>query len=188
MSILTHAIAGAALSLKTASLDQSLILGTLSHFFFDIVPHNDYIYFYFLKRAEKSKSIYKTPISLLLSVTTLAIIGLIFYVSQDPKLLVGAFGGILPDLVTAASSRFSSKPTPFDKFHNFIQKRRSLAGLFLENFQHLKIKPSGTFEGSFNNYREIARTGWGRLGLTTELLIELAVLAFFLGSIYQTLP
>jgi len=182
MTILTHALVGASLAANQNSFAGGFLVGFLSHFIFDVIPHNDYIYFFF--RFDKRKRIHTSYISLLVLAVTIATITYFYITSGNPRIIIGALGAVLPDFISTFSGKWIDQPTAFDRFHGFLHSRSSLAEIFLERMSRLKIKRAETPEGGFNNYKTIAATFWGKAGWSVEILIEVAIIGFLLKTAF----
>lgn len=181
MTLLTHAIIGAGLSLNQKSLPEGFVVAFVSHFFLDSLPHNDYIYFIF--NSDHQKKAYSSLLSLVILGFTVFMITTLFLITKNPAVLVGAFGASLPDIISALSNEFKINPTLFDKLHFFLHTKISLAEILLQKIGKESIKRSGTAEEMRLNYKIISGNKWGKIGWAAELLLETTILLFGLKVI-----
>jgi hypothetical protein len=144
MTLATHAVVGGAVaSLFPSHPIIAFVVGFLSHFVLDAIPHWDY----------KLLSAYINPNKVdknfgldLLHVGTDMILGILITlliwhpisVSQLEILFLGIFGGVLPDFLQFVYLRFPHQPMILiQKFHDFMHAKHELAnrpliGIFLQ--------------------------------------------------------
>ncbi len=170
MTILTHALIGAGLSINQGSLLVGFIISFVSHFFLDGIPHNDYIYFAF--NTGNRKKAYKSFLSSLILILTIFVIMILFLKTKNIAVLVGAFAAALPDLLSAFSDEIKIKPTLFDKFHFLLHTKSSLAEILLRRIGKISIKMAATAEEEERSYKTISGNVWGKIGWVAELLLE----------------
>jgi len=161
MIITPHLIVGAAIGAKTHNLGLIIILGLLSHWIMDKIPHWDYSIsenIEFFRKTRKVKYLLKPFLKLSLD----ALIGLIFVFfityknirsSEMPYIVIGVFFSTLPDITLFSSLLFTSE--------KFSQKYFAFHKKYL-HFKHKEKEGKLTF-----------------LGLTTEIIIVLIAIALF---------
>ena len=174
MTLLTHALIGAGLSLNQPSLPVGFVISFFSHFLLDALPHNDYIYFIF-NNAHRKKT-YSSLLSLVIFGFTVFIITTLFLITKNPAVLIGAFGASLPDIISALSNEIKINPTLFDKLHFFLHTKISLAEILLRKIGKISIKRAVTAEEAKLNYKTISGNTWGKAGWAAELLLETSIL------------
>ena len=130
-----HILIGAAIGAKTHNLGLIIILGLISHFIMDKIPHWDYPVYKYIKNFEETKS-FKSLLPLILKSTIDVFIGLaIVFVAAWYKnildfhniifILLGIFFSLLPDIILAPmviwlSKDFSKKYIQFhEKYLTF---------------------------------------------------------------------
>lgn len=181
MTILTHALIGAGLSINQGSLPAGFIISFVSHFFLDGIPHNDYIYFAFNTRNQKKA--YASFLSLLILILSVFIIMILFLITKNIAVLTGAFAAVLPDLLSIYSNEIKIKPTLFDKFHFLLHTKFSLAEILLRRVGKASIETTTTTEEAERNYKIISGNTWGKIGWVTEFLLETLILILGLKMI-----
>lgn len=181
MTILTHALVGAGLSINQGSLPAGFIISFVSHFFLDRIPHNDFIYFAFNTGGQKKA--YASFLSLLILILTVSIIMILFLVTKNISVLIGAFAAVLPDLLSAFSNEIKIRPTLFDKFHFLLHTKSSLAEILLRRVGKVSLETATTSEEAERNYKTISGNTWGKIGWITELLLETLILMLGLKMI-----
>lgn len=145
MTIFPHAIAGAAIATSTTNPAVAFLLGLVSHFLLDAMPH-----------LEPSSQEIKHPdgttswsIWLYLFVVgefilTVAVFVFLYYYHRPPDisiLLWGAFGGLFPDLIVTNPVLFPYKKYPVmkqivwfhDKIHLYLRPQLWYVGLIFES-------------------------------------------------------
>jgi hypothetical protein len=171
MTGFTHLIVGAAAATYAPSFVLSPIYGLVSHFVFDAVPHDDYVYFH----KNHWKIIYLSPTAIVPAFVG-GLIVLVFGLQRPDGLsiLMGAFFGILPDLLTGFWKIFGLKPSRFDRFHGWIHGNRDLGELFYKKVQKGTLLPKDSkCIGQRENWLRIKATSWGKFGWGIELFFEL---------------
>lgn len=181
MTLLTHALIGAGLSMSQKSLPEGFIFAFISHFLLDGLPHNDYIYFVFNKGNRKKT--YTSLLSLLILILTVFAISILFLVTKNPAIPTGAFAAALPDLLSAFSSEIKIKPTLFDKIHFMLHTKSSLAIVLLQKIGKISLKRAETVEEARLNYKIISSNTWGKVGWAAELFLEIFILLLGLKMI-----
>jgi|SRR3989344_1815851 len=179
MTILTHVVLGGVAGSFSKNLILSALLGFLSHFFFDLVPHNDYIYFF----AGKNSNPYTSQLSKL--ILALTVVGLIFllWIKKSPwdGIFLGATSAIIPDALTGLSSTLKLKSSFLDRFHRLMHQRPTLAEFLYDRFSKLeKIEKNRELT---TNYQLLKNSPWARVGWVIELLVEIGLLVFSLRFI-----
>lgn len=179
MSALTHAIVGASVAASQENIPLGFAFAVISHFVADIIPHNDYIYCLF--KFNKNKSSAESFISIVLFIIALITVLTLFILTRNPRIIIGALGGILPDALTVILDKFNITNSAFNKFHNFVQKYASLAEISYSKFNRSKIIDPINESEYYSNYLKIAGTTVGRVTWLVEISVEITVL---LGSLY----
>ena len=146
-----HIIIGAAIGAKTQNLGLIIILGLLSHFILDKIPHWDYS-IKGIKNFRETKN-FKTLIINLIKIAVDGLIGLliIFLIlwqkklldfSHLPFILLGVFISILPDILWGLSGFINSNfLDAFTKLHDRIhfQKQKEGTITFLGFFTQIVL-------------------------------------------------
>jgi hypothetical protein len=121
MILITHSVVGAALSGVTGSPVYSFLIGILSHYVLDAVPHYDYVDKRFVddRFSKQSKVLFKF---IMLDGVLGVILPLYFFEWQGFYGLLNIFlaiiGAMLPDALTGVHVYFPNKVTPIlNKFH-----------------------------------------------------------------------
>src|SRR3990167_10207482 len=128
MYLTVHAAAGVLIGSYINSSPISFLVGFISHFFLDMLPHRDGN---FPRHGHSAKSLSKLYFNKIVSLiyfdVCLAIVvaGMLFtnnYYFLDQSIIWGMIGAILPDVFQALSffwkkNRFFKK---FNEFHNFL--------------------------------------------------------------------
>lgn len=177
MTILTHAALGGLAGIYSPNIYLSAVLGFVSHFVFDFMPHNDYIYFYFEKRENPYTS---WTSRVILFFTLIYLISLFLFQPQAValKTLVGSLAAMIPDILTGTWSTLGWKSSWFDKIHYLTHKRLTLAEWVYDSVNsqnRLSRKDRLTV-----NFGKIKNSKMTRLGWGLELLAEFSLLLFCL--------
>ena len=128
MLIATHSIVGAVIGTEVNYPPLAFILGFISHFILDVIPHNDGPDDVVGRTGPNSINQY-----LVVAVDGLVAICTIIYFGQSSEsasFFWGALGGITPDLIDNVPilKEYVRKLKVFDKFHQFhywIQSRKA---------------------------------------------------------------
>lgn len=181
MTILTHTVIGSLVGANFGNPVLAALGGLASHFIFDVVPHNDYLYYFY----KPSKSPYASPVSqILLAATVVFLLAVFLFLPSPFKIpaLLGSALAILPDALTGLWDALGKKPSLFDKFHGLTHERLTLAEL-LHNLTHPanKVNVNDKLELGFE---KLKNSPAGRVGWALEVLLELAILGFFLTQIF----
>ncbi|MCL5003807.1 MAG: hypothetical protein M1352_00890 [Patescibacteria group bacterium] len=177
MTVLTHAVIGGLAGSLAPNPFLSALFGFLSHFLSDIIPHNDYLYFYY----GKPKNPYTSVINrIILGLTALYLLAIILSrpASSSLPIVLGSFFGILPDILTGLGQTFFKRETAFDKFHGLTHWR-----LALGEFLHNKLSRSEKIDRRdfiVARFDQLKNSRWARLGWTAETAFELIVLFYCL--------
>jgi len=123
MLVSIHILAGSTIGSFLDNEFLAFILGFLSHYFLDALPHWDYLEFFDIKN--KSHWI-KSAIDLLLGVV---IVFLFIFFSFGPLIIISAaLGAALPDILEIFYNNFHLKfLKPFSKFHNFVHFKKKIS-------------------------------------------------------------
>jgi hypothetical protein len=155
MIITSHIVAGAASGSVASNLWVAFLYGFISHFILDYIPHTD-ISSFLPKRNKQGfdsspyfKNIKLILLDALISLI-LIIVLLIFAQGKSWLIIIGAFGGILPDLL-------DNNPfvTPYLRRNYFFKK-------YFHEMIHHRIHYSVRREQGW---------GWLILGMVTQLVI-----------------
>jgi len=121
MTITPHILAGAALATATKSLPVAFLLGFVSHFVLDAIPHLDPGTFFAIPGDEDKPWpawVYITAI--LEFIITMAVFIILFNNRSDFAIIsVGALGGISVDIIDNNPLKFIHKWPVFKQFHAF---------------------------------------------------------------------
>lgn len=138
MILLPHIILGAVIGAKIQNLGFIIILGFLSHFIIDKIPHWDYS-IKGIKDFRETRNFKKLVITLI-KIGIDGLIGLLivfltlwqknmFDISYLPFILLGIFVSILPDLVGILSEIISNSFLDiFSKFHDLAHFKTKKEG------------------------------------------------------------
>lgn len=177
MTILTHAAIGGLVGMYSPNIYVSSLLGFLSHFIFDFVPHNDYLYF-FLEKRENPYTSWTSRIILVLTLIYLTSLFLFLPRELALRTLLGSLSAMIPDVLTGAWRTLNWPPSRFDKIHHLTHLRLTVAErLHNQTHSENKISKKDRLPLSFEKMKssQPARIGWG-----LELLGELLLLIFCL--------
>lgn len=180
MTILTHAVIGSLVGLKSDNLLIAALGGFASHFVADFIPHNDYLYFLY----RRSSNSYTSFISkVILFITGLYILSLFIFVPKDGVLpsIIGAVFAVVPDVLTGLRSTLKRRPDLFDKFHGLTHHRLTIAE-WLFNRSNPGNKICNT-DHATENFGRMAASKAARLGWIVETILEFGVLLFCLVQI-----
>lgn len=180
---------GGMLGVPLVPLGGAALGGLLSHFLFDSIPHNDYLYYF----KNNWRLIYLSPLSWAFLVGGgLAVLLLSWGHPQMLPIWTGAFFGLLPDLMTGLTRIFNFGPTRFDFFHWQVHGRRDLGERWYRQFsQDLPAGRQGPLTGKDENgqrwddFARIKNSFWGKVGWGVELGVEVLVVGvaiYFLRS------
>jgi hypothetical protein len=107
----THMLAGALVGIRARTSRQALVAGVTSHFLMDAIPHSDYEIGDLLGLALVADLLTGAAITTALTV-------------DSPRLWVGAFGGIIPDVLNAVEDRLGLKLV--GHLHSLAHSRKHL--------------------------------------------------------------
>ena len=128
-----HIIVGAAIGAKTQDLGLIIILGFLSHFIMDKLPHWDYSWSGVrnFKKDKNFKAFFSDSLKMAADITFgLLIVFLILWykniLSFDylPFILFGIFISLLPDMIYGFSWLFTGKSNKYTKFIESIHYKQ----------------------------------------------------------------
>lgn len=174
MTALTHAVVGSRLAMSQSNPILAFGLSLLSHFFLDILPHNDYLYFSF--PSKKGRALVLSPVSISLTLTALLIVSSLFLWEKDYRVLTGALAGVLPDLITVALSKTGRAGSLFNRLHSLIHKTASLARVLYRHSAPEPKKSEMTPGVSEANYKLFRRSVPAQVGWCLEMGLEIFVL------------
>lgn len=182
MTILTHTVIGSLVGVSLSNLGAAALGGFASHFIFDIIPHNDYLYYFY----KPGPSPYASPISkVLLVITALYLLALALFLPWPHKLtaLLGGVLSIIPDALTGLWDALGKPPSLFDKFHGLTHERPTVAELLhnLENPGN-RVAVNEKLEVGF---KKLKNSRWGQCGWALEMTVELIILSFCLVRIFS---
>lgn len=180
MTILTHAAFGGLVGQQFSGghLWLAAFLGFFSHFPLDLIPHNDYLYYYF--RPQKNP--YTSFVSRVIFSLTVLLLLVAFNLSGEKGLAstIAAASAVLPDVLTGLLPTFKINFGFFNRLHHLLHHRLTLAegGYNLWNRQNpvsRKTKLAETF--ALIKSSPVARLGWF-LETGAEFLFFLICLRF----------
>ncbi len=117
-------LVGAAIGTQTPHAWLAFIFGIISHYFFDLMPHWDYLS---EKRSIGTNDYVKMLVDLSLG-STMVIMLARSHPASFFVMLIGAFGAILPDCLELARRVFKIKwLLPFWYFHRYIHHFKDLS-------------------------------------------------------------
>lgn len=154
------------------TLVAAALMGLLSHFAFDLIPHNDYLYYF----KNKWRIIYLSPLSWAFLVGGgLAIFLLGWGKSNWLTIWTGAFFGLLPDVLTALNKIFGSGANRFDQLHWQLHGRRDLGEIFYRKWGGGVLVGRDESGHHWTDFNHVKASFWGKVGWGVELLAELGV-------------
>ncbi len=141
-----------------------------SHFVFDSIPHDDYLYYY----NNNWRYVYLSPFALLqLIAGCLTILLLGWRHEASAALFIGSFFGLLPDLITGTLVITGHRDNFFNRLHSRLHNHSELGEVFYRRFAKGELLPKNGKEASQENWRRIKSTFWGNFGWGIELAFEL---------------
>lgn len=181
MTILTHTIIGSLVGAQSPNLLVAAIGGIVSHFIFDVIPHNDYLYYFY----KPNKNPYTSLVSKIILVTTIIyLLSIIIFMPQQKSVLslTGSVFAMLPDALTGLWSTLKWKPSLFDKFHGLTQERLTIAE-YLYNLSNRGNKITRNDSGLRNVEKmRTSKAAW--FGWLVEITLELTILALSLSKLW----
>jgi len=181
MTILTHTVIGSLVGAGFPNLAVAAFFGMASHFIFDVIPHNDYLYYFF----RPSKNPYTSVTSkIILAVTAAYLLFIVLFMPRPQAVssLVGAIFAIVPDALTGLWTTLGKAPSLFDRFHGLTHHRWTLAELFY-NHAHPENKLLRVESGG-EGFIKMAPTNSARLGWLVEMSLELIILGLSLTKLW----
>lgn len=181
MTILTHVIIGSLVGARSPNFFVAAVGGIASHFIADIIPHNDYLYYFY----KPSKNPYTSIISkIILFITVIYLLSIIIFMTHQRTALslTGALFAILPDALTGLWSTLKWKPSLFDKFHGFTQERMTIAE-YLYNFSNPGNKITRG-DGWLKNVEKMETSKVAWFGWLVEIFLELTIIWLSLGKLW----
>lgn len=181
MTILTHTIIGSLVGAGSPNLVVAAIGGIASHFISDVIPHNDYLYYFY----KPSKNPYTSVVSNIILITTaaylLSIIVFMPYQKAVPP-LVGALFAIIPDALTGLWATLNWKPSLFDKFHSLTHKLPTIA----EYLYDRKNPENKTLKEDIGpvNFEKMKTSRQAKFGWLIETGLELTILGLSFGKLW----
>ncbi|MEK7611275.1 MAG: hypothetical protein AAB486_02755 [Patescibacteria group bacterium] len=178
MTGFTHMLIGGAIGAASGNPFLTAPAAFAAHFVFDLIPHNDYIYYYW----NRWKFIYLSPLALL-QLFSGGVVILLFGLTHPNGLaiLTGGFFGLLPDLITGSLVIFGHRNNFFNTLHHRLHFHGDLGERFYLRFAGGQLLDKNKENGNCReNWRRIKSTGWGNLGWGIELSIELVIVFLFL--------
>lgn len=122
MTLTTHAAIGAAIGTFVASPLEGFLLGAVSHFLVDMIPHGDN-QLADLFRIHKKKKLAVAYVTIDAAIAILFILAMFAMRTSDTNVAFAAAiaGSILPDLLVGLSDALKFKPLKkFYKFHFYF--------------------------------------------------------------------
>lgn len=154
------------------TLGGAALGGLLSHFLFDAIPHNDYLYYF----KNNWKLIYLSPLSwVFLMGGGLAVLFLSWGRVQMLPIWMGAFFGLLPDMLTGGGKILGWPSTRFDIFHWRVHGRRDLGERLYLKFGANPLTGKDENGQRWDDFTRIKNSFWGKVGWGAELAVEVLV-------------
>jgi len=135
MFLAVHAAVGALAGNAVGHPSSALVLGLVSHFFLDMVPHGDEKLYHGFNNGQRFKPVLYVALDAAVTVILIAV----FFLRQDffspVNVSLGVVGGLLPDLLVGLSKIFKPRKNRglvwrlarFEQFHmrnhHFLIKR-----------------------------------------------------------------
>lgn len=164
---------GGTLSTLLTTLGVAALGGFLSHFIFDLIPHNDYLYYF----KNNWRIVYLSPLSWFFLLSGgLAVSFLSWNHPQWLGIWTGAFFGLLPDLLTGGGKILGWPATPFDLFHLRVHGRRDLGERLYLKFSRDLLTGKDENGQKWDDFRKIRNSFWGKVGWGVELAVEILVI------------
>lgn len=130
MVLVTHAVIGAALTTRIGNILGSFLVGVVSHYIFDMVPHWHYpaprlIKAVNTKPGTKSvtftRQLFPDMVRVAIDLALGISLSLIFFDADMPVILAGAFGAVLPDLLAGSAKIWPLPPLVLhERIHRWI--------------------------------------------------------------------
>lgn len=176
---------GGAIAVKTKNPILALVGAFFSHFLFDAIPHNDYIYYY----LNHWDFVYTSPVSLGILITGLIMLFLLgVHTKQKFILWAGGCIAALPDVISVFSQLLGISPTFFDTFSAWCHTNFDLGEYFYTTFEGGKLLPKTSAANALVNFSNIRTSYWGNIGWGLELVWELFVVITAILLIRKALP
>lgn len=180
MTGFTHMLVGGAVGIATGNPLLVPVTAFASHFVFDLIPHDDYLYYY----NNHWKYVYLSPFALAQLIGGgLLVLFLGWRHEAGFVFLLGSFFGVLPDLITGTLVITGHKDNFFNRLHHRLHNHTELGEVFYRRFAKGELLPKNGKEAGQENWRRIKGTFWGNFGWGIELAFELVIVVLALKFI-----
>lgn len=181
MTILTHTIIGSLVGAESPNLVVAAIGGIASHFISDVIPHNDYLYYFY----KPSRNPYTSLVSKIILVATAAyLLSIIVFMPHKEAVpsLIGAVFAALPDVLTGLWVTLNWKPSLFDKFHSLTHNLPTIA----EYLYNRKNQENRTLREDIGpvNFEKMKTSRQAKFGWLIETGLELTILGLSFSKLW----
>ena len=177
MTGLTHLLVGGVIASRTKNVWLGMFFAFLSHFVFDFIPHNDYIYFY----LNNWQIVYVSQVNIIiLIIGGLLLLWLVRGFSLASfKIYLGAFFAVLPDISIGVGELFGFSYNFIDRVHMLLHTRWDLGELlFVRLTGGTLLHEPGSYLAWAENWHRISLSAWGNIGWGIEMAVELLVIVW----------
>jgi len=166
---------------QAPNLIVAAVGGLSSHFIFDAIPHNDYLYYFYKPKRNPYTSIVSKTV---LVTTGIYLLSVVIWMPNQKLMssLIGSFFTFLPDALTGLWATLNLKLSPFDKFHILVHNH-----LTISEYIHNRLNPEDKINRSDEgpvNFKKMKKFKAVWFGWFLETSLELIILGWCLVKLW----